>query len=205
MKRVFALAPLALAAALAAQTTRAQEGPPKAPVREVTDTYFGQKVVDPYRWMEDAKSPEPAAWMKARAEYARAYLDRLPTREELPKRLSELSDAGVRGGGVRRAGGMYFYYRLAPGENDRRLYVREGLGGAERLLIDPDKLSSAAKRYSIDSYSPPFDGKYVCYTISVGGSENGEMRVVETATGRDLGERIDRARFGAGAWLPDGK
>jgi prolyl oligopeptidase len=183
----------------------AQSAPPKAPVHEVTDTYFGQKIVDPYRWMEDAKSPETAAWMKAQADYSRAYLDRLPMRAELLKRLEELSETGVRVSGVQRAGGLYFYYRLAPGENDRRLYVREGFKGAERLLIDPDKLSSPGKRYSIDSYNPSFDGKYVSYTVSLGGSENGEMRVVETGTGRDLGERIDRCRFGAGAWLPDGQ
>jgi prolyl oligopeptidase len=124
-------------------------------------------------------------------------------RADLLKRLEELSDTGVRVSGVQRAANYYFYYRIAPGENDRRLYVREGLKGAERLLIDPDKVSEPGKRYSIDSYNPSFDGKYVSYTISVGGSENGEMRVIETATGKDMGERIDRARFGAGAWLPD--
>jgi prolyl oligopeptidase len=183
----------------------AQNGPPKAPVHEVTDTYFGQKIVDPYRWMEDAKSPETAAWMKAQADYSRAYLDRLPTRAQLLKRFEELSETGIRVSGVQRAANLYFYYRLAPGENDRRLYVRDGFKGTERLLIDPDKLSSPGKRYSIDSYSVSFDGKYVCYTVSLGGSENGEMRVVETNTGRDLGERIDRARFGAGAWMPDGQ
>ncbi len=83
--------------------------------------------------------------------------------------------------------------------------MRDGFKGAERLLIDPDKLSAPGKRYSIDSYNPSFDGKYVAYTVSLGGSENGEMRVVETATGRDMGEHIDRCRFGAGAWLPDGR
>src|ERR1044072_6481510 len=111
MKRIFALALLSLAAALAPHTTRAQDGPPKAPVREVTDTYFGQKVVDPYRWMEDAKSPEMAAWMKAQAEYTRAYLDRLPMRAELLKRLSELRETRVRVSGDQHLGGMYFYYR----------------------------------------------------------------------------------------------
>ncbi len=205
-RRFCALA-LAFVISTIAFATRAaaQDGPPKAQAREVTDTYFGEKVVDPYRWMEDSKSAEVSAWMKAQSDYTRAYLDRLPMRQELLKRLSELSEAGVRVTGVQHLGGMYFYYRLAPGENDRRLYVREGLSGAERLLIDPEKFSSAGKRYSIDSFSPSFDGKYVCYTISLGGSENGEMRVVETATGKDMGERIDRARFGAGAWLPDGK
>jgi len=189
--------------ALLGSATYAQQGPPKAPVHEVTDTYFGQKIVDPYRWMEDSKNADFVAWMKAQADYTRNHLDRLPMRADLLKRLEELSDTGVRVSGVQRAGGYYFYYRVAPGENDRRLYVREGFKGAERLLLDPDKLSEPGKRYSIDSYNPSFDGKYVSYTISVGGSENGEMRVVETASGKDLGERIDRARFGAGAWLPD--
>ena len=182
----------------------AQDSPPKAPIHEVTDTYFGQKIIDPYRWMEDAKSAETAAWMKAQADYARSNLDQLPIRGELLKRFEELSETGVRVSGIQHAGNFYFYYRLAPGENDRRVYLREGYKGAERLLIDPDKLSAPGKRYSIDSYNPSFDGKYVSYTISVGGSENGEMRVVETGTGRDLGENIDRCRFGAGAWLPDG-
>lgn len=186
-------------------TALAQDGPPKAAVHEVTDTYFGTRVIDPYRWMEDAKSPEMVAWMKAQADYSRSYLDRLPLRNQLLKRLEELSETGVRVSGVQRAGNFFFYYRLAPGENDRRIYVREGFKGTERLLIDPDKLSSPGKRYSIDSFNPSFDGKYVSYTISVGGSENGEMRVLETATGRDLGERIDRCRFGAGAWLPDSR
>jgi len=163
------------------------------------------KIVDPYRWMEDAKSPETAAWMRGQADYTRAYLDRLPMRAQLLKRFEELSETGVRVSGVQRAGNFYFYYRVAPGENDRRLYVREGFKGAERLLVDPEKLSSPGKRYSIDSYNPSFDGKYVSYTVSIGGSENGEMRVIETATGRDLGERIDRCRFGAGAWLPDNR
>jgi prolyl oligopeptidase len=183
----------------------AQNRPPSAPVREVTDEYFGQKVVDPYRWMEDTKSAETIAWMKSQADYARTYLDGLPLRSELLARLNELSDAGVVVSAVQRVANTYFYYRLAPGENDRSLYVREGLGGTERLLIDPGKLSSAGQRYSINAFSPSFDGKYVSFVISVGGSENGEMRVIEAATGKDLGERIDRARFGAGAWLPDGK
>ena len=61
-----------------APTALAQDGPPKAPIQDLTDTYFGQKIVDPYRWMEDSKSPETAAWMKGQADYTRSYLDRLP-------------------------------------------------------------------------------------------------------------------------------
>lgn len=186
-------------------SVRAQNSPPVAPVREVSDEYFGQKIVDPYRWMEDTKSQEMVAWMKAQAEYTRGYLDRLPMRQELLTRISKLNDAGIQVYGVQRRGDLYFYYRLAPGENDAKLYVRDGLNGKERLLVDPEKISGPGKRYSISDFNASFDGQYVCYTVSLGGSENGEMRVIETASGKDMGERIDRARFGAGAWLPDGK
>jgi len=78
------------------------------------------------------------------------------------------------------------------------------VGGAERLIIDPDKLSSASQRQSLYDWSISWDGNYVSYLVEAGGSEEGELRVVETATGKDMGERIDRTRFGSGDWLPDG-
>jgi prolyl oligopeptidase len=126
-------------------------------------------------------------------------------KEVFLKRLNELSNANVSVSGVRRSGNKYFYLRLAPGENDRKLYVREGLNGPDRLLVDPEKLSSEAKRYSIGDYSVSQDGRYVSYSIAAGGSEMGELRIIEVATGRHLGEVIDRVRIGAGSWLPDNR
>lgn len=183
----------------------AQDKPPAAPVREVTDDYFGTKIVDPYRWMEDEKSKEVSDWMKAQADYADAYLRKLPARSEILKRLGEVTGSSVSVGGIRQRGNLFFYTRRAPGENDSKIYVREGLTGAERLLIDPEKISEAGKRYSLTDWNASLDGKYVSFIISVGGSENGELRVVETATGKDLGERIDRTRFAPGSWLSGGK
>lgn len=191
--------------AIAAAHALAADVPPQAAVREVTDTYFGTKIVDPYRWMEDAKNPEYAAWVKAQADYADGYLARIPLRHELLKRLEVLSNETVEVSGVRRVGQKYFYYKTAPGQNDRALYVRDRLDGAERLLIDAGKLASDGKRYSIMSYSPSHDGRYVSYIASPGGAEEGILRVIETASGRDVGERIDRARWGAGSWLPDNR
>jgi prolyl oligopeptidase len=185
--------------------TSAQNSPPNAPVREVIDEYFGLKVSDPYRWMENSKDPETVAWMKAQADYARDYLSHLPLRQQLLERINKLSDAGIEVNGIQLRGNLYFYYRLAPGENDRRVYLRGGLEGPEHLLIDPEKISQPGKRYSIDQFNASLDGQYVSYRVSAGGSENGEIRVVETATGKDMGERIDRAREDAGYWLPDGK
>jgi prolyl oligopeptidase len=186
-------------------STLAQTGPPKAEMREVKDTYFGQTISDWYRWLENLKSDETQKWIKAQADYSRAYLDRLPVRGDFSKRLNELSDVGTRVSAIKRRGNLYFYKRRASNENDFRVYIREGLNGAERLLVDPDKIANDDKRRSINFFSPSQDGKYLSYVSSVGGSEIGELRLVETATGKDTGELIDRARFGAGDWLPDGK
>jgi prolyl oligopeptidase len=187
--------------------TYAAEGdaPPKAAIREVSDQYFGTTIVDPYRWMEDAKNPEFTSWLKGQAAYAAARMEQLPLRADLLKRLEALSDSNVQVSGVRRVGASYFYYKLSPGDNDRKLYVRHTLTGVERLLVDPRKLFSDGKRYSIMAYSPSQDGRYLSYIVSMGGSEVGELRVLEVASGRDLGERIDRTRWSAGSWLPDGR
>ncbi|HEY8560864.1 MAG TPA: prolyl oligopeptidase family serine peptidase [Pyrinomonadaceae bacterium] len=186
-------------------STLSQTVPPKAERREVKDTYFGQTISDSYRWLENSKSEEAQKWIKTQADYARAYLDKLPMRDDILKELNELSDAGTRVYGIQRRGNWYFYYRRAPNENDFKIYMREGLNGAERLLLDPDKIASDGKRRSINNFSLSQDGKYLSYVSSVGGSENGELRVIETATGKDTGVLIDRARFSSGDWLPDGK
>ncbi|HLQ78580.1 MAG TPA: prolyl oligopeptidase family serine peptidase [Terriglobia bacterium] len=178
---------------------------PKAPVREVTDTYFGTKVVDPYRWMEDLKSPEMAAWMKAQSDYTSRYMDRAPLRGDFLKRLDALSNAGIAVSSLQLVGNRYFYLRVAPGENSPKLYVREGVNGAERVLFDPEKLATKDKHYSIGGFGVSQGGTYVSYALSEGGAENGELRVLETATGRDLADRIDRSRIDYGAWLPDGR
>lgn len=186
-------------------TTLAQTVPLKAERREVKNTYFGQTISDSYRWMENLKADETQKWIRAQADYSRAYLDKLPMRDSILKRLNELSDAGTLVNGIQKRGNLYFYNRRAPNENDYRIYVREGSNGAERLLVDPDKIANDGKRRSINGFSLSQDGKYLSYISSVGGSENGELRIVETATGKDTGELIDRARFGAGDWLPDGR
>ena len=120
-------------------------------------------------------------------------------------RLEELSNSNHEVSVVRRVGERCFYFKTAPGENDRKLYVRRKVTGAERLLVDPDKIAADGKRYSITAYSVSPDARHVSYIASAGGAETGELRVVEVASGRDLGERIDRARWSAGNWLPDGR
>ena len=97
-----------LAASVQSVCAADQGAPPPAEVRDFTDDYFGRKVSDPYRWMEDSKSPEFKSWIKAQASYASANLDRLRTRVELLKRLEDLSDANVEVSSVTQVAGRYF-------------------------------------------------------------------------------------------------
>lgn len=165
--------------------------PAPAPVREVTDDYFGTKIVDPYRWMEEPKSAELADWMRAQNDYTRSHLNRLPLREKFLRQLEAQNNAIVNVGGVQRVGSRYFYFKVAPGDNSSKVYMREGLTGEEKMLIDPQKISAeSGKRFSIISFSPSPDGKLVSYLASAGGAELGEIRIVETATGYGI-ERQD--------------
>jgi prolyl oligopeptidase len=183
----------------------AQTPPPAAPVREVTDTYFGQAVVDPYRWLESTKDAEVVAWMKAQNDYTRAVLDRIPGRKELLTRIEALNNAGIAVVEVQRGGGLFFYLKIEPGSDNWKLCVRDGLKGQERLLVDPEKLSKDGKHRSIDYFTPSLDGTYVAYGLSEGGSENSVLHVLESATGKALPDSIDRAQFGSVAWRNDGR
>jgi prolyl oligopeptidase len=191
----------------AATVALAQAKPPVAPVKEVTETFFGVTVADPYRYMEDMKNPEVAAWMKAEADYTRAALDKVPQRNELLKEVTTYGDAAAaRVSGVQIVGDMVYYLKRNADENIPKLYVRHGFAGAERLLFDPDKLQAPeAQHYAIDYFQPSPDNKFVAYGISIGGSEESVLHVLELASGKDTSDVIDRANFGSPAWLPDGR
>ena len=187
-------------------TATAQSESPKTPVRPVTEEYFGVKVVDPYRWLENTSDPEVIAWMKAQNDYTRAVLARIPGRDELLARIKALDNAGNVVSGLQVWGGHYFYYKTEPGSDNRKLFTRDTLGSPERLLVDPEKMTTAdGKHYSIDYFQPSLDGVYVAYGISLGGSEESVLHVLQSATGTVLPDSIDRAEFASPSWLPDGK
>src|SRR5271163_591872 len=185
----------------------AVSAPPVAPVRMVTDEYFGVKVPDPYRYFEDLANPEVAAWFKAQNVYTRSVLAEIPGRAALLTRIAEL-DSGEPAvvTGVRRwPNERYFYQKRLASEDVFTLYVRDGLNGTDRVLVDPAKFSTAGgPHYVISYYAPSFDGRLVVAGISAAGSEDAVIRVFETSTGHETGDVIDRAQFGSPAWLPDG-
>ncbi len=193
------------AAAMLAATTAvwaALPPPPEAKRIDVTDTYFGTVVVDPYRWME-SRGPDLLAYLKANNDRTRTILDSMPGRAVMAARLQALSETSNVSSGVVSKHGAYFYEKLAPGANSTKLYVRSGIGGAERVLVDPDTLSGP--RQAISYFNVSNDGSRVAYGLAAGGSENGVVHVVDVATGTTLPDASDRADFGVTAWADDDK
>jgi len=186
----------------------APSSPPVAPVRPVTEDYFGVKVVDPYRYMENLKDPQVEAWFKGQNDYARAMLARIPGRKALLERIKTLDEsAPARVSDLRRLpNDRYFYQKRLASEDVAKLYTREGLAGAEKLVLDPQKfVTQGGPHWSINYYAPSFDGRYVVVGVSPGGSEDAVVHVVDLASGRETGEAIDRAEVAYPAWRPDGR
>jgi prolyl oligopeptidase len=181
---------------------------PVAPVRPVTDEYFGVNVVDPYRYMENLKDPEVADWFKAQNDYTRAILVRLAGRDALLTRIKELDEAvPARVFDVRRLpNGRYFYQKRLASEDVPKIYMRNGLTGEEKLLVDPATFAkSGGPHYSVDYYGPSLDGRSVAFGVSPAGSEDAVLHVLDANTGKETGDVIDRAQFGNPNWLPDGR
>ena len=179
---------------------------PVAPVRPVTETYFGTAVTDNYRYMEDLKNPEVQSWMKGQANYTRATLDAIPGRAALLDRIHSLSNVDIRRAGFIRRGERYFYQVRFPGAQLPKLYYRDGLKGEEHLLLDPAKLGEGTKtHYSLDYYMPSWDGKRLAYGVSAGGSEASTLHLMDVATGKTLGEAIDRTPNDVIGWRADNK
>ena len=203
LRPAFIAHPAAVLASLAAALAFAQAAPPVAPVKPVTDTYFGVTVVDPYRYMENMKDPEVAGWTKAQADYTHAVLSKIPGRATLYKEIETRGDAAsARVYDVQIVGTKVYYQKRRADENIGKLYVRDGFGGVERLLVDPDTVKSADGKHSaIDWFVPSPDNKYLGYGMSPGGSEESVLHIIEVASGKPTGDVIDRANFGNPSWL----
>ncbi len=199
------IACLCLSLCAATLTVSAQvASPPVAPVKPVTDTYWGHEIVDPYRWLEDQSSAESKAWMKGQADYARAMLDSLPGRKAFAAEMLRYMNAEeFTISDVQLAGDYVFYRKRRRDESIASLYVRKASGGEEKLLVDMTKMGTADHHFSLDQYSPSEDGKLVVVGISPGGSEIQEATLYEATTGKALPERIER--FEVGFFSPEGK
>ncbi len=174
---------------------------PKTKTVDVVDEQFGVKVADPYRWLEDdvRVNAEVADWVNAQNAVTSAYLKTLPGKKVLAARMKKLFDY-ERFGLPEKAGGYYFFTKNDGLQNQSVLYVRNGLAGADRILIDPNNWAKDGAT-ALDNWVPSKNGKLLAYSIQDGGSDWRSIRVLDTTTGKILSDEIKWAKFTNISWV----
>jgi len=169
---------------------------------EHVDDYHGTRVADPYRWLEDDTSPETAAWVTAQNAVTFPYLERIPYRAALLKRVMELNDY-ERYSAPSRKGPYFFFSKNSGLQNQSVLYVQRGVEGAPEVLLDPNQWS-ADGTVQLSAFAPSKDAAYAVYGISRSGSDWQQYKVMELATKRTLDDTIDWVKVSNVAWAGKG-
>lgn len=183
--------------------------PPPTKKVPVTDTYDNVKIVDPYRWLENASDPAVKAWVEKQNEYTRSILDAVPQRAALQKRLTELSTQRPPSyGNLIEKGGRLFATKFQPPKEQPFIVTLNSINdkASERVVFDPTKIDPSGHT-EIDFFVPSRDGKRIAISLSKGGSESGDVHVFDVATGKPTGDVIPRVNGGTAggdvAWNHD--
>jgi prolyl oligopeptidase len=176
---------------------------PPARKADVVDEYFGTRVSDPYRWMEQLDSPELKDWLAAQTALTSGYLERLALREPFRRRITELWNYSKTTLPDVESGKLF--YRSNSGlERQSPVYIRADLDAPRKLLIDPNALSPDGS-VSLAEIAPSPDARLIAYTLSEGGADWQTIRLREVATGRELTDEVRWVRFSWLSWTQDGK
>jgi len=175
--------------------------PPPTESKPVTDEVAGHSLTDPYRWLEDAKSPETRAWIEAQMRYTQQYLSQVEVRPEIVKRLPELHHVETVASPTER-NDVYFYNKRLPDENQSSIYVRKGLHGSDERLIDATKLS-ADQNTSVHIDDVSKDAALLVYGIREGGADEQSVHLMDVPTRKELADVLPRARYSGISLAPD--
>ena len=176
--------------------------PPETERDDVVETLHGVRIQDPYRWLEDQTAPETRTWIAAQNAYADSLLEPLPGRgalRELAARVLEVDAVGL----PNERGGRYFYSRRQADQDLSVLYVRDGLDGAERVLVDPHPMSPDHTT-SVGYVDVSQDGRLAVYAVREGGVDEVAIRLRNVDTGEDLDDALPAGRYGQVNLTPDG-
>jgi len=169
---------------------------------DVADDYHGTTVADPYRWLEDVDSPETRAWVEAENRVTFAYLEQIPERERIRRRLTELWDYPKYGAPFKK-GGRYFFFKNSGLQNQSVLFSQSSLTAQAEVLLDPNTLSpDGTVALSILAFTE--DGRTMVYGTSGSGSDWQEFRVRDIATRLDRSDHLKWIKFSSAAWTHDG-
>jgi prolyl oligopeptidase len=199
-----AVSPLAVAAQQNPTASAPRIAYPPTARENVVETQFGVAVQDPYRWLENDVRQDPRVrdWVTQQNAVTNRFLAQLPHREAFRARMRELYDY-ERFSVPQKAGSRYFYTRNDGLQNQSVLYVRDGLAGAQRQLIDPNGWSQDGAT-ALAEWEPSKDGRFVAYGVQEGGTDWRLIRVLDAATGRVLDDEVRWAKFTGIEWAKDG-
>jgi len=186
----------------AVPTSAALAYPPTRTV-EVVDDYFGRKIADQYRWLEDLDSADTAAWITAQNKLTFGFLDTLPKRAEIRERLTQLWNYQRTNLPVLEAGALWFtqnsgLQRQAP------LYRATAPAAKPQLVLDPNTLSPDGS-VQMAQWAPSPDGRYLAYTLAPGGSDVQDIKVRDLETGQDLPTVVRNIKFSGLSWTKDSR
>lgn len=178
--------------------------PPSYPAAErldLVEEFHGTPVADPYRWLESPEDPRTTKWLDAQRKLMAEERNTWTTRDAFASRVQELLGAGSISPPYWR-GERQFRMRRLPGQQFAVLIVHES-DATERVLLDPMTIDPSGLT-TLDSWQPSKEGDHIAYQLSVGGTEESELYVMDVASGQTIDGPIDRCRFSSVAWIPGG-
>ena len=203
LQRILAATYCLLAASACRNSAMSKVTYASTPKGDVVEDYFGTKIADPYRWMEDLDSKAVADWVAAQNQVTFDYLAKLPMREHFVKRITGLWDYPRVSIPVRE-GGRYFYAKNSGLQRQAPVYLRSSLTSPAALVIDPNQLSPDGS-VSLALWAPSHDGKLLAYGLSEGGADWHTLHVRDVDSGKDLPDEVRWMRFSGISWTKDGK
>ncbi len=175
---------------------------PETKKSDVKDNYFGTEVADPYRWLEDDRSPETEAWVRAENAVTFDYLSKIPFRDKIRERIAELWNYPRRSAPY-KDGGKYFFYSNNGLQNQSVLMMQESLDSEPEVLIDPNQWS-ADGTVTLSGFNVSKDGKFAVYGVSRSGSDWVDLQVMDLESRKDVGDTLKWIKFGGGQWFGHG-
>jgi prolyl oligopeptidase len=204
MKRIFAFLSAAALFGPAASAASAPSQPPVPPAKPVTETLFGHKITDRYRYFEQ-QDANLTDWMKAEGRYTRSVLDSLPQHDAILQRLSAMTGSMDVVQSISQNGARTFYEQRSAGSDNFDLMVRDSNGQVRKLVdVAAIRAANGGEPFAINYFKPSDDGTKVAVGISQGGSEDASLWVYDVATGARTAGPVPNAQFGIVNWAPDG-
>jgi len=179
------------------------EPPPFTPLEPITEVLHGVEITDPYRWLEDQNSPRTRKWIEEQTAYTRAYLDTIPERDRIRKRIEELLTGKDVISDPRQVGARYFFLKRLQNSEQHSIVMKEGLLGEERILVDPN-LRATGSSTAVSIAAASHDGRFLAYSVRQGGTDHSALEILDVEKNIVLPDRLPDGFCTGLVFAPDG-